>query len=334
MEYIEEVTSATMLPHALYQARSSGHSFIAKIDSEAMRNCISKTLWDKIKTSNKLIKSSITLTGAAGSKLAFLGFADVTCSIGRFTFTEEFAVIEGMVSDMLLGIRWKHKFSIHTGWTQNGNHYIAHGKHNFILESINKLKMHPIIKTKGKIMLKPESISIIEVQAPRDILGNRKYQLNPEAYLSQGIIPLDPMHSFKKIPRTLKLPFLNTSTNYESIPRGSLLGTFEPVDEEINKKHTTSWTKLEGQMCQQHTQLRRKKSYKQALQKISKEEKGSPKLLPDYPTDSNIEMETIMKRPEVNLEDAKDADKWKSKVMNMLESKFASIVLKSSMDMG
>ena len=45
-------------------------------------------------------------------------------------------------------------------------------------------------------------------------------------------------------------------------------------------------------------------------------------------------METIMKRPEVILEDAKDADKWKSKVLNMLESKFASIVSKSSMDMG
>ena len=41
-----------------------------------------------------------------------------------------------------------------------------------------------------------------------------------------------------------------------------------------------------------------------------------------------------MKRPEVNLEDAKDADKWKSKVMNMLESKFASIVSKSSTDVG
>ena len=46
------------------------------------------------------------LTGAGGSKLAFLGFADITCSKGRFTFKEEFAVIEGMVSDMLLGIRW------------------------------------------------------------------------------------------------------------------------------------------------------------------------------------------------------------------------------------
>ena len=224
-----------------------------------------------------------------------------------------------MVSDMLLGIRWEHKFNIHTGWIKKGNHYIAHGKHNFISESINKLKMYPILKTKGKIMLKPESISIIEVPAPKDISGNRKYQLNPEVYLPQGIIPLDLVHSFEKTPRTLKLPILNMFTNYESIPRGSLLGTFEPVDEEINEIHTASWTKLEGQMHQAHAQLRRKKSYRQAMQKFSNEEMGSPELLLDYPTDSNMEMEIIMKRPEVNLEDAKDADKWKSKVMNMLK---------------
>ena len=155
-----------MSPHALYQARSNGHSFIVKIDSGATHNCILKTSWDKIKTSNKLVKTGITLTGAGGSKLAFLGFVDLTCSIGRLMFTVEFAVIKGMVSDMLLGIRWEHKFNIHTGWTKRGNHYLAPGKHNFILESINKLKTHPIVKTKGKIMLKPESISIVKFQAP------------------------------------------------------------------------------------------------------------------------------------------------------------------------
>ena len=101
-------------------------------------------------------------------------------------------------------------------------------------------------------MLKPESISIIEVQAPWDISGNKKYHLNPETYLPQGIVPLNLVHSFKKTPRTLKLP----------IPRGALLGTFEPVDEKINEIHTTSWTKLEGQMHQAHSQLRRKKSYR------------------------------------------------------------------------
>ena len=39
------------------------------------------------------------------------------------------------------------------------------------------------------------------------------------------------------------------------MPRGSLLGTFEPVDEEVNEIHTTSWEKLEGQVHQAHVQL-------------------------------------------------------------------------------
>ena len=134
-------------------------------------------MWDKIKTSNKLAKSQITLTGARGSKLAFSGFADITCSLRKFTFTKKFAVIKGMVSDMLLGIRWEHKFNIHIGWTRRGNHCLSIGKNNFVAESTNELNVHPIIKTKGKVTLKPESISFIEVQAPRDISGNKSINL-------------------------------------------------------------------------------------------------------------------------------------------------------------
>ena len=39
------------------------------------------------------------------------------------------------------------------------------------------------------------------------------------------------------------------------MPRGSLLDTFKPVDEEVNEIHTTSWKKLEGQVHQAHAKL-------------------------------------------------------------------------------
>ena len=113
------------------------------MDSDASHNYISKSLWNRIKVNNRLAQPNVILTGAGGSKLSLLGFSEITCLIRRFTFTEEFAVIEGMVSDMLLGIKWEHKFSIHTGWTRNGNHYISRGKHNFIAESVNRLKSAP-----------------------------------------------------------------------------------------------------------------------------------------------------------------------------------------------
>ena len=232
------------------------------MDSGASCSCISKSLWNRIKVNNRLTKPNVILTGEGGSKLSLLGFSEITCSIGRFTFTEEFAVIEGMVSDMLLGIKWEHKFIIHTGWTRTGNHYISRGKYDFIAKSVNRLKSSPIIKMKGKIELSPESIALVEVQAPRDIIGNKKYQLNPEGYLPQGIIPLDLVHSFDKTPRTLFVPILNMSSKYESIPKGSLLGTFEPINEEVSEVQITSWTDLEGKMQKAHWQLRKKKSYR------------------------------------------------------------------------
>ena len=272
---------------------SNGHNFIAKVDSGASRNCISKSLWNRIKVNNRLAKPNVVITGAGGSKLSLLGFSEITCSIAKFTFTEEFAVIEGMVSDMLLGIKWEH--NIHTGWMRNGNHYISRAKHNFIAESMNRLKTYPIIKMKGRVELSPESIALVKVQAPRDIMGNKKYQLNPEGYLPQGIIPLDLVHSFDKMPRTLFVPILNTSSKYENIAKGSLLGTFEPIDEEVSEIQATSWTDLEGKMQKVHQQLRKKKSYRQARQKCYNKKEEPVKLLPDYPANSNMEMEAMMK---------------------------------------
>ena len=123
---------------------------------------------------------------------------------------------------------------------------------------MNRLKTNPIIKMKDRIELIPESIALVEVQAPWDIIDNKKYQLNPEGYLPQGIIPLDLVHSFDKMPRTHFVSILNTSSKYEDIPKGSLLGTFEPIDEEVSEVQVTSWTDLEGKMRKAHRQLRKK----------------------------------------------------------------------------
>ena len=87
-------------------------------------------------------------------------------------------------------------------------------------------------------------------------------------------------------------------------------------------------------MRQAHQQLRKKKSYRQARQNCFGGQENSERLLPDYPADSNMEMETTMKRPDTVLKDSKDADKWKIKVINMLESRFGSIISRSSTDVG
>ena len=63
------------------------------------------------------------------------------------------------------------------------------------------------------------------------------------------------------------------------MPSGSLLGTFKPVDEEVNEIHTTSWEKLEGQVHQAHAQLQRKRSYRKAREKVRMMEREPYELL-------------------------------------------------------
>ena len=74
-----------------------------------------------------------------------------------------------------------------------------------------------------------------------------------------------------------------------------LLGIFEPIDEEISEIQVTSWTDLEGKMQKVHQQLRKKKSYRQARQKCLDRKDETVELLLDYPENSNVEMEGIMK---------------------------------------
>ena len=114
--------------------------------------------------------------------------------------------------------------------------------------------------------------------------------MNPEGYLPQGIIPLDLVHSFDKMPRKLYVPILNRSSKYESIAKSSLLGTFEPIDKDVSEIQATSWTDLEGKMRKVHQQLRKKKSYRQARKKCCNKKEEPVKLLPHYPANSNMEM--------------------------------------------
>ena len=49
-------------------------------------------------------------------------------------------------------------------------------------------------------------------------------------------------------------------------------------------------------------------------------------LLPGHPADSCMEMENMMKWPDTKLGDTADVDKWKTRVLKMLESRFGSIL--------
>ena len=62
-----------------------------------------------------------------------------------------------------------------------------------------------------------------------------------------------------------------------------------------------------SQLLQAHTQLRKKRRYRKARNMVKALEESTYKKLSAYPPSSSIEMETLMKRPNKDLEDADKA---------------------------
>ena len=100
-----------------------------------------------------------------------------------------------------------------------------------LAQSCLQIVTNPISKTKGKIKLLPSSISVKEVQTPEIPDSNNIYELDFSIFqLPQGIILLDVIHCVDdKMPRTLKVPILNTNNTISSLVMNSPIVTLVPA---------------------------------------------------------------------------------------------------------
>ena len=77
----------------------------------------------------------------------------------------------------------------------------------------------------------PSSISVIEVRTPEIPEPNNIYELDFDTFqLPEGVIPLDMMHHMDhKMPKTLKIPILNTNNTIFNLGKNSPVATLVPA---------------------------------------------------------------------------------------------------------
>ena len=98
---------------------------------------------------------------------------------------------------------------------------------------------------KGKIILKPNSISVIAVKTPKVPDTNILYEVDSEFQLPEGIIPLDVLHKVDhKMPRELNIHRLNISSNSLSTNKNTLIGTLTPATK-VENICSINWSTLD-----------------------------------------------------------------------------------------
>ena len=137
---------------------------------------------------------------------------------------------KNLTRDYILGQALHKTNGFGTCYSTNRRHYITLNK-EMLAQSCSQIFTYPILKTKEKIKLLPTSVSVIEIRTPEFPDSNNIYELDFNTFqLLEEIIPLDVMHHIDhKMPRTLKVPILNTNNTICSLAKNLPIATLVPV---------------------------------------------------------------------------------------------------------
>ena len=100
-----------------------------------------------------------------------------------------------------------------------------------LAQSCSQISTNQILKIKGKSTLLLSSMLFIEIRIPEIPDPNNIYELHFNRFqLLEGIIPLDVIHYIDhKMPRTLKVPILNTNNTISISAKNSPIVTLVPA---------------------------------------------------------------------------------------------------------
>ena len=136
----------------------------------------------------------------------------IKLQVGKRTFQDRIIVIENLKCNYILGQVLHRNTRFGTGYSITGRHYITiNGE--MIAESIWQTTTNPICKNKGKIILPPVSVPIVEIKMPMVPNTNKLYELTFDTFqLPEVVIPLYVLYRMDhETPKTLEISLMNTN---------------------------------------------------------------------------------------------------------------------------
>ena len=118
-------------------------------------------------------------------------------------FRDRVIVVKHLSKPFILGVAIQRANKMGMGYSTDGRYFITI-KGEIIAQSCQSTVEECILKTKGRIVLKPNSISVIAVKTSKIWDTEALNEVNCKLQLPEEIIPLDVLYGLDcKIPREL-----------------------------------------------------------------------------------------------------------------------------------
>ena len=182
---------------------------------------------------------NVDIRSASGNKLKILGLTECTFSIGNHSYTYDFVVCKNISRPFILGIDFLRQNLIDICWTPSGKFGLKN--HEIILiESLETYISNFSIHTSSQVKIPGRHIIVLDmkVNPTEEHLGN-VYNIQHNMILQNEyptLVTIPTIHRVETL-KPMKVPYvlIYLANKGVLLPKGKLLGSLEPMEENIRK---------------------------------------------------------------------------------------------------
>ena len=167
-----------------------------------------------------------------------------TFSIGKHSYTYDFVVCKNFSRPFILGIDFLRQHLIDTCWTPSGKFGLRSHK-TILIESLETSLSGFLIHTKNHVEIPGRHIIVLNAKVnPTEEHLDRMYNVQHSKILQNEyptLVTVPTIHKIETL-KPMRVPYVLINLAKESVflPRGELLGSLEPLEENIKKIVTST----------------------------------------------------------------------------------------------
>ena len=241
--YITEVTVSSTrtatVPVQIGKAQCN-----ALVDTGATKSIISEEYFQQLMLPDLNQIYNVDTRSASGNKLKIPRLTKCTFSIGNHSYTYDFVVCKNISRPFVLGIDFLRQNLIDICWTPSGKFGLKN--HEIILIEFFETYLSEFsIHTKSQVKIPGKHIIVLDVKVnPTEEHLGKMYNTQHNIILQNEyptLVTIPTIHRVETL-KPMKVPYVLINLVNESVllPKGELLGSLEPVEENIKKLITST----------------------------------------------------------------------------------------------
>ena len=212
----------------------------ALVDTGATKSIISEEYFQQLMLPDLNQIYNVDIGSASGNKFKILGLTKCNFLMGNHSYTYDFVVCKNISRPFILGIDFLRQNLIDICWTPSGKFGLKNHE-TILIESLETYISEFFIHTKSQVKISERHIIVLDVKVnPTEEHLGKMYNTQHNMIL-QNEYTIPTIHQIETL-KPMKVPYVLINLANESVllPKGELLGSLEPVEENIKKLITST----------------------------------------------------------------------------------------------